>query len=171
MESSPSSSPSSQAGQRPPSSADAEHPSRTAWLLGLAGLIPFWASAAVYAFGPPNFAGPALLTLLAYSAAILSFLGGIRWGQEIGAGRPPRALVLVLSNLPAIAAWLLLAAGGGFGLSEQQALGGFLVAFAVQGAWDARAGSAPRWHRRLRVVLTIGAVLALALALGATLAS
>lgn len=111
----------------------------------------------------------ALLTLLAYSAAILSFLGGTRWGMEVAAGRRPRPLVLALSNLPPIAAWLLLAAGGGAQLSEVQALGGFLLAFVVQGAWDARAGEAPRWHRRLRVWLTAGACLALALALGTTL--
>ena len=89
--------------------------------------------------------------------------------MEIASRRPPRASVLALSNLPPLAGWLLLAAGGGFGLSETQALGGFLLAFAVQGAWDARASDAPRWHRRLRVGLTAGAVAALALALGRTL--
>jgi hypothetical protein len=35
--------------------------------------------------------------------------------------------------------------------------------------WDARASDAPRWHRRLRVGLTIGVGLALALALATTL--
>jgi hypothetical protein len=138
-------------------------------LLGIAGLIPFWAAAGAYAFGPPNLAGPALLTLLAYSAAILSFLGGTRWGMEVASRRPPRASVLALSNLPALAGWLLLAGGGGLGLTEIQALGGFLLAFVVQGAWDARAHDAPVWHRRLRVWLTLGACGALALALGTTL--
>ena len=111
----------------------------------------------------------ALLTLLAYSAAILSFLGGTRWGMEVAARRPPRASVLVLSNLPPIAAWLLLAAGGAAGLSEVQTLGGFLLAFLVQGAWDARASDAPAWHRRLRLGLTLGAVGALLVALATTL--
>ena len=138
-------------------------------VLGVLGLIPFAGAAALYVLGEPNQRGLALLTLLAYSAAILSFLGGTRWGMEIAARRPPRASVLALSNLPALAAWLLLAAGGGAGLSEVQALGGFLLAFLVQGAWDARASDAPAWHRRLRVRLTLGAVAALALALGTTL--
>jgi hypothetical protein len=137
----------------------------------VAGLIPFWAAALAFAFGPPQLAGPALLTLLAYSAAILSFLGGTRWGMEVAARRPPRASVLALSNLPAVAAWLLLAAGGGFGLTEVQTLGGFILAFIVQGVWDARASDAPRWHRSLRVWLTLGACGALATALGATLAA
>lgn len=109
--------------------------------------------------------------MLAYSAAILSFLGGTRWGMEVAGGRPPRASVLALSNVPAVAAWLLLAAGGGFGLTEVHALGGFLIAFLLQGAWDARASGAPAWHRRLRVGLTAGAALALALALGAALSA
>ena len=89
--------------------------------------------------------------------------------MEIAARRPPRASVLALSNLPALAAWLLLAAGGGFGLTEVQALGGFILAFIVQGLWDTRASDAPSWHRGLRVWLTIGACGALATAVGAAL--
>jgi hypothetical protein len=169
MASSPRSSPSPQAGQHPPSSGDAEPASPAALALGTAGLIPFWAAALAYAFGPPQLAGPALLALLAYSAAILSFLGGARWGMEIAARRPPRASVLALSSLPALAAWVLLAGTGGLGLTEVHALGGFLLAFAIQGLWDARASDAPRWHRGLRVWLTVGACGALATALGATL--
>ena len=133
------------------------------------GLVPFWGAAALYAWGDANQRGVALLTLLAYSAAILSFLGGTRWGMEIAARRPPRASVLALSNLPPLAGWLLLAGGGGFGLTEVQALGGFFLAFAVQGAWDVRASDAPRWHQRLRLGLTLGACLALALALATSL--
>jgi len=143
--------------------------SRAAVALGVLGLIPFAGAAALYAFGEANQRGVALLTLLAYSAAILSFLGGTRWGMEVAARRPPRASVLALSNLPALAAWLLLAGGGGANLTEVQALGGFLLAFAVQGVWDARASDAPSWHRRLRVWLTLGAGLALAAALATTL--
>lgn len=145
--------------------------SRAALALGVLGLVPFAGAAALYVFGEPNQRGVALLTLLAYSAAILSFLGGTRWGMEIAARRPPRGWVLALSNVPAIAAWLLLAAGGGAQLSEVQALGGFLLAFGLQGFWDVQAKDAPRWHRRLRLGLTVGAVAALALALGTTLAA
>ena len=85
--------------------------------------------------------------------------------MEVAVRRPPRASVLALSNLPPLAGWLLLAGGGGFGMTEVQALGGFLLAFAVQGLWDARASDAPRWHHRLRAALSAGACLALALAL------
>ncbi len=103
--------------------------------------------------------------MLAYSAVILSFLGGARWGLEIATRRPPRAGVLTLSNLPAIAAWLLLAAGGGFGLTEVHALGGFLLAFVLHWVWDARASDTPPWYRKLRSLLSLGACLSLGLAL------
>lgn len=89
--------------------------------------------------------------------------------MEVATHRPPRWGTLALSNLPALSAWLLLAGTGGFGLSERQALGGFLLAFIAQGAWDARAEDAPIWHRRLRVVLTLGVCLSLAVGLGSTL--
>ena len=145
---------------RPPSSAAA---------LGALGLIPLFAAALVLAFGPPNLAGPALLTLTAYSAAVLSFLGGVRWGVEIALTRSPRWAVLAASNLAPIAAWLLVAAPGAFGLSEVQALGGFILAFLLQWAWDSRSTTPPAWYPRLRTLLTLGAVLALAVALEAML--
>jgi hypothetical protein len=92
----------SAASSRPPAA-------RTAWLLGLAGLIPFAAASATRAAGPPELAGPALLALLAYAAVILSFLGGVRWGAELSAERPSPA-VIALSVLPSLAAWTLLVA-------------------------------------------------------------
>ena len=146
--------------RRPPAAAAA---------LGALGLIPFALGAGLFGYGPEGLRGPALLTLLAYSAAILSFLGGVRWGVEIAIHRKPRWGVLAASNLPPLAAWLLLAAGGGFGLTEVQALGGFLLAFLLQWAWDSRSNTLPAWYPRLRTLLTLGAVLALAVAIQASL--
>jgi RsiW-degrading membrane proteinase PrsW (M82 family) len=88
---------------------------------------------------------------------------------EIAIHRRPRWGVLAASNLPPLAGWLLLAAGGGFGLTEVQALGGFLLAFLLQWAWDSRSNSLPAWYPRLRTLLTLGAVLALAVAIEASL--
>lgn len=137
-------------------------------MLGLLGLAPFFGGAAVYAWGPPELGGPGLLTLLAWSAAILSFLGGTRWGVEMAARAQPRWSVLALSVLPAAAAWLLLAAAP-LAATERQ-LTGFIVAFALQWLWDLTAKDPPRWYGRLRTLLTAGAVLALAVALWKTLA-
>ena len=123
-------------------------------------------AAGVYAFGDPQLRGPALLTLLGYSAAVLSFLGGVRWGVEIALRRQPRWIVLGAAVLPSLTAWGLLA---GSALRTEHQLGGFLAAFLLQWAWDSRAVSPPAWYPRLRTLLTLGAVLALAVALEATL--
>ena len=135
-------------------------------MLGALGVIPFAAAAAVYSLGAPNLAGPALLTLLGYSAAILSFLGGVRWGVEIAVRRTPRWHVLAASMLPPLVSWGLLA---GSALVVQHQLAGFLLAFLLQWAWDSRSNSAPAWYPRLRTLLTLGAVLSLAAALEAAL--
>ena len=135
-------------------------------LLGLLGLLPFFAGAGVYAFGPPNLGGPGLLTLLAWSAAVLSLLGGARLGMEAVAPRP-RAAVLAAAMLPAVAAWLLLAAAP-LAYPERQ-LGGFIAAFALQLLWDARSRELPAGYRRWLTLLTAGALLALAVALWKTL--
>ena len=143
-------------------------PPTPALVLGVLGLVPFFAGAGVYAFGPADLGGPGLLTLLAWSAAILSFLGGTRWGVEMAA-RPqqPRWSVLTPSVLPTAAAWLLLAAAP-LAATERQLMG-FIAAFVLMWLWDFRAKDPPRWYGPLRTLLTAGAVVALALALWKTL--
>lgn len=135
-------------------------------LLGAGGVIPFLGSAFAYAFGDPRLAGPALLALVTYSAAILSFLGGVRWGAEMQANPRPNALVMIGSNLPALAAWALLAAP--FATPVLQ-FGGFLAAFVLHWAWDLASPGLPAWYRRLRTPLTVGAGVSLGLALWKTL--
>ena len=57
----------------------------SALLLGLAGLIPFFAGAAAQFHALPLLDAEAGLKLVViYGAIILSFLGGIRWGTAIG---------------------------------------------------------------------------------------
>jgi hypothetical protein len=133
-----------------------------AWVLGAAGLIPFFAAAGVFAFGPPVYAGPALLALITYSAAILSFLGGVRWGVEILRTDKPRWIALIGSNVPPLLAWGLLAAP--FATPEWQ-LSGFLACFLGQWLWDQTSASLPPWYARLRTLLTFGAAAALGVAL------
>lgn len=55
------------------------------WVLGLAGLIPFWSLALALFSGhtlgvPP---ASASFVLAAYAATIASFLGGMRWGLAV----------------------------------------------------------------------------------------
>lgn len=65
-----------------------------ALILGYSGVIPFAAAAGLVAFGDAGMRQMALDGFLVYSAVILSFLGGVRWGAASSASIvPTRALV------------------------------------------------------------------------------
>ena len=126
---------------------------RTAWTLGLLGLVPFVVMAGLLFYAGRDFiAFPSLiLALSGYSATILAFLGGIRWGSGVVLGNhEPRTLIL--SVLPALLAWVLLF------VPSPWMFAGFALAFAALGAWDlvgARGRSLPTWFGKLRLVLTV----------------
>ncbi|MDP3403940.1 MAG: DUF3429 domain-containing protein [Brevundimonas sp.] len=129
----------------------------TAWGLALAGLVPFAGCAVmVVAYGPPavDWTG----ALIAYAAVILSFLGGARWGAEL-ARETPDPVRLILSNLPAIGAWLALVI---IHVPASARLGLLAAALALVWVWDR--GPAEPWYRALRTTATVGAVLSLILA-------
>ena len=135
---------------------------RSALWLGLAGVIPFWAAALAFLLtgaGPGFF----LHAGLAYGAVILSFLGGIRWGEALkGRGERERALLFALSVLPSLAGWagLILPAIPGVSL--------LIAGFLLQALWDVisvQRGELPGWFARLRMWLTTLAVTALLLIL------
>lgn len=136
-----------------------------AWILGLAGLIPFglgtalvWAGKAGLAVWPSQTG--ALAALAAYGAVILSFMGGCRWGFAALEPRPDWGR-LGLSVLPALVGWAALLAGGRLSLGLLAA--GFVALLAADLALT-RAGGAPAWWPRLRWPLTLGAVASLSLA-------
>ena len=58
------------------------------WVIALLCMAPFPASAVAYVFGPADVTGPALTVLLTWSAVVLGFLGGIRWGLESARATP-----------------------------------------------------------------------------------
>ncbi|MEO0981912.1 MAG: DUF3429 domain-containing protein [Pseudomonadota bacterium] len=133
--------------------------------LTLAGLAPFLGGAACMLLlallgAPIEIAAGAVL---AYSAVILSFLGGARWGVEIAAASlvQPRWSVLGLSVLGALAGWAgvvwWLVADG-----SPEIFLGFAAAFALHWAWDLSADRAlPHWYAGLRTIATAGAAAAL----------
>jgi hypothetical protein len=139
---------------------------RAPLVLGLAGLIPFWALALAILFrGALHVSQEKLdLALATYAAVIVSFLGGIRWGLAVRAEDP--GINYAVSVLPSLVAWALLAA------PEPWRLAGLGVVALVLGPVDlglVRAGMAPPWFGRLRLILSTGAGVALLLGAGALL--
>lgn len=120
--------------------------------LGGAGVLPFAALAGIaFVQVPASF--DVTLAFLAYSALILSFLGGVRWGRALASGGGAGAFAL--SVLPSLWAWPAVA-----WLPPLAACGWLALGFALQGAldvvWDR---SGPPGFRRLRAALSL-AVLA-----------
>ena len=139
-------------------------PVAAAWLGGL-GAVPFvaLAGATVGLDGAARaVVGPALV---AYGAAILSFLGGIHWGLAV---EPAAALGgaalrtrLAGSVVPSLVGWAALLVPPTVGLPVLAA------AFAAMLAVDLRAariGAAPAWYPALRLPLSVTVVASLLLA-------
>ena len=137
---------------------------RIALALALLGYLPFFAL--MLAVGPlnPMLAGVASVfalpswffahVLAVYSAVILSFLGGIRWGVAmVGTGDAKiRLRELTWSIVPSLAGWAAVF------MPRSEGLFFLSACFVVQGYWDMRlasAGRAPNWFHRLRLILTI----------------
>jgi Protein of unknown function (DUF3429) len=140
----------------------ATSPPKPLWIIALLGLAPFPVSAGLYAYGPADAAGPALTLMITWSAIVLGFLGGVRWGLETG--RPePRWTRLAASTISPVAAWLLVFARGN--LETAWILCGFLAAFLLQWLFDHAAPDVPSRYPRLMTTLTLVASLSLALAL------
>jgi len=134
---------------------------RTAWLLGLAGLLPFAGSALAFFAAPESWAGLAEGALIAYGAVILSFLGAVHWGLALRAPveeadwGPAR---LLLGIVPALLGWVALLLPDVFAL-PLLALGMLGTAGAEQ--WARGKGLVPGDYLVLRWVLSIGAALCL----------
>jgi hypothetical protein len=140
-----------------------------ALVLGLAGLIPFVASAAASLVADTVTSQLALKSLAAYAAVILSFLGGVRWGVLL----PERARFdsygpAVISVLPSIIAWcaLLLDTRGMLVLL----LIGLLAQYLIDSEWSPLGQGIhfPRWYPRLRLLLSAGACACVAAGLYST---
>jgi hypothetical protein len=138
-----------------------EIPAAAAWLGGL-GVVPFVAAAIAAVAGPEPWRELALRAFVAYSAVILSFLGGIRWGAALGDADGRR---LALSVAPSLLAF------GCLLLTPSDAVKLLAVLFAAVGFFDAMRRPMPdwpAWFMRLRARLS-GAVVVVHLALWAAL--
>lgn len=142
--------------------------SRTAYLLGFAGLLPqVGAVLLLLRDGPArrSFSAAGGLLALGYGAAILSFLGGIWWGFALKrrSGQSGLAMVSVLPSLAAAAVgcWagiLSMASqgGGNWMRTPLLALGVAILFTLLVDRRLAATGEAPAGWMRLRVPLSLG---------------
>ena len=142
---------------------------RPAFTLGLAGLLPFlWGVGTLLVpalndltlstFGP-RFTGP--YVLIAYGSVILSFMSGVLWGFA-ARGAEGQWRGYALSVLPAL--WVFFMVGGGASQALSALLVGYLALLRIDWQFSVW-GLTPPWWMRLRLILTAGVVLALALGL------
>lgn len=120
------------------------------FVLGYAGLIPFVAATAAPWLGIITHAF-AHTILLAYAAAILSFMAGIQWGLAMAHNQLTYAR-LGISVIPALIAWAALLLGGNIGLLLMAATFAGLLVYDLQ---LVAAGLAEDWYPKLRWPLTI----------------
>jgi hypothetical protein len=132
------------------------------WVFGLSTLMPFFVASGLFCYGPANVQNGALISLLAYSTAMVSYFGGVRTGLEIE-NPSPRWLVLGLSLLFPLAGFGLLL--GELRFEPAWQLSGFLLLFLLQWVWDVTDHDGPAWRPRMRTLLTSGAAVSLAFAL------
>lgn len=141
---------------------NAPMPAITLWL-GMGGLAPFLVLAVALVAGAslPLIGGePAIrAALMAYAVAILSFLGGVRWGIAMGYGDARLATRdYVIAVVPAIIGW------GATLLPATPGLWTMALAFVLLGLMDyglACRTVAPEWYGRLRLALSAAVSLAL----------
>jgi hypothetical protein len=145
---------------------------RPALALGLAGLMPFFWSAATHLspalvgwagqWLPPMFLGA--YVGLTYGTIILSFMSGVLWGFATRADDGEAVAAYGLSVIPALWAFFMVTDATATSVIYLAAgFVGLLLLDALYSAW----GLAPRWWLRLRVMLTVVVLACLAVPLQA----
>ncbi len=130
------------------------------WMICVAAVFPFALSAGLFAFGPPNLAGPALLWLTTYAVVVTSFIGGHRWGLEVQSRG--NAFLLLAAIAPALIAWSVLVLPPQT-VTSFRGLTILLVLTVVTWVWDVLTAELPGWYKPMRTVMAIGAAATLAL--------
>lgn len=128
-------------------------------ILGMAGLLPFLASSLSIIFLQDLLREQATLSLMAYAAVILSFLGGVHWGARIGTkAKVSNWSGMIWGVVPSLIAWPSLL------LPPIICLCVLTAGFALQYFLDTDSVSTklfPVWYGRLRAILTAGAIVSL----------
>lgn len=130
---------------------------------GLAGWIPFWAPVllALQAIQTGRSPATELALFTLYGALILSFLGGARWGRALAPDAPEHPVLWALALVPTCLGLVAIGAHWAGGPIAGIAL--ILAGLIAQLGWDrlaVRQAVLPVWYGRLRLVLSLGAILA-----------
>lgn len=134
-----------------------------AYIFGMAGLLPFFAGSVLCWIAPSSVANsvwqPGYFFLLSYGAAILSFLGGVRWGVAMQYETLISSWsVVALTMLPSLLGWSALLVHSKFGILIL--VFGFLLQFAIDFR-STKQRITPEWYLTLRTILSIGAIVSL----------
>lgn len=115
-------------------------------LLGYGSLLPFPATAIITTL-PVGWAPAAAFGFMAWSAAVLAFLGGLQWGIALRPGADRFTERLTVGILPVLAAALAVPIGVRWG--AMLLLAGFVLLL----VWDRRRnrGLMPAWYVPLRI--------------------
>src|SRR5688572_11715269 len=139
-----------------------ETPPALLWVIAATAVIPFPASALMYGYGPAEHMEGSLTMLLTWSAIILAFIGGVRWGMETREPRP-RRYRLAFSALSAAAAWGVLLWRGQ--VPDAWLLGLFIAVFMIQWLFAHQTSEAPERYPMLSHLMAGAACVSLAVAL------
>ena len=139
-----------------------EAPPAALWAIALVALSPFPVSALTYCYGPAAYQHGSLSVLFAWSAIVLSFIAGVRWGLETREPvmRWPRLVFYALCAGTALS--VLLGRGR---VPDSWMLALFIAAFMLQWLFDNQTPDAPRRYPTLSTALTSAACVSLAFAL------
>lgn len=132
------------------------------WAIAISAMAPFPIASLAYVFGPERYDEPAMLVLVSWSAIVLAFVGGVRWGMET-VRELPRWGRMAAAVAPGVAAWVLLLCRGS--VPASWLLAGFLAVFILQWLFDHTAPDVPSRFPLLLTVLTLGAGVSLSFAL------
>lgn len=134
-------------------------PPRIALLLGYAGLSPQLIALGAVTLGGPEVRFTALAMAYAYAALILSFLGGLWWGNAATVSQPVPAWIWVAAVTPslvALASAIPWAIGAEWPGPSMMMLATSLVGSLGVDAALARMHLCPAWWLSLRIPLSVG---------------
>lgn len=122
-------------------------------IMSVFSIVPFIGCAlALILLGKENpVFGPVVEMFKTWSAIMLAFMGGVRWGSTVFSAPDSPSKMSAATLLP-VAGWLALFISGPFGILA------LLVIYCAQGAWDSFSSSLshmPQWYANARIMFIL----------------